>query len=323
MEHKIRIDKDRIELSGGFAISFQRTLRIPQDGRLYPLPPSLGAFPIHQLRDFAARLPPEWIANPSEPAVFIPMYQREALWLAFEADADRPVAVKVGLGGVDALTGDPWTDGLHADPQDYLVCPQQPWLDGINSGEGEIRQFVAVPLGDGYTIEGQLTGKEDVGGMQIRVVEALPGMIEPRSPKSPGWETPASSLGFSDAAMGMGLGAGGRIVQKIYPDPYGLQVWDQGNTHKLRVWIVNSLQYQQITGKPAPDTPLSATTYTKHGFPWFSFYDEGLGDLPPTTKLAGVKSIREIEADKGINPPDEEGPVEIDPSQIRGIEPEG
>jgi hypothetical protein len=32
-----------------------------------------------------------------------------------------------------------------------VVCPDQPWLDGINAGDGYIRQFVAMPLGMGYT----------------------------------------------------------------------------------------------------------------------------------------------------------------------------
>ena len=32
-------------------IEFQRTLRIPDDGRHYPLPPGLGRFPIRHLDD--------------------------------------------------------------------------------------------------------------------------------------------------------------------------------------------------------------------------------------------------------------------------------
>ena len=37
--------------------------------------------------------------------------------------------------------------------QNYCVLPKQPWLDGINYGDGYIRQFVAMPLGKGYTVE--------------------------------------------------------------------------------------------------------------------------------------------------------------------------
>ena len=51
-------------------------------------------------------------------------------------------------------------------------------LTGINAGKGCIRQFVAMPLGKGYTIEEQVTGEANFGGMQIRVVPAKLGMLE-------------------------------------------------------------------------------------------------------------------------------------------------
>jgi len=40
-------------------------------------------------------------------------------------------------------------------------------LDGINAGQGFIRQFVAIPLGSGVTVEAQLTGKEEQGGIEV------------------------------------------------------------------------------------------------------------------------------------------------------------
>jgi len=61
-------------------IGFQRTLRIPDDGRDYPLPPGLGAFPLRHLDDHAARLPEEWRRRGG---VIMPMYQAEAMWLHF------------------------------------------------------------------------------------------------------------------------------------------------------------------------------------------------------------------------------------------------
>ena len=39
-------------------IAFQRTLRIPDDDKAWPLPPGLGRFPIVHVDDFAAALPP-------------------------------------------------------------------------------------------------------------------------------------------------------------------------------------------------------------------------------------------------------------------------
>ncbi|WP_419617553.1 hypothetical protein, partial [Thiolapillus sp.] len=40
-------------------------------------------------------------------------------------------------------SGEPWSNGLSDDPQDYAVIPEQPWLDGFNVSEDFIRQFVA------------------------------------------------------------------------------------------------------------------------------------------------------------------------------------
>ena len=50
-----------------------------------------------------------------------------------------------------------------------MVVPGQPWLDGYCVQTGIIRQFVAMPLGRGYTAEEQLTGEALHGGLQISV----------------------------------------------------------------------------------------------------------------------------------------------------------
>ncbi len=39
------------------SIDFQRTLRIPDDGDDYPLPPGLGRFPLQHDDDFAGNIP--------------------------------------------------------------------------------------------------------------------------------------------------------------------------------------------------------------------------------------------------------------------------
>ena len=145
-------------------IGFQRTLRIPDDNRAYPLPPGLGPFPLNHVDDYLERLPAEWSRRGG---VFLPMYQAEALWLYFSGS--YPMAVKVAAGKIDALTGEPWTNELSERPQDYLVVPGQPWLDGFCVEQGLVRQFVAMPLGAGYSAEEQLTGEAQHGGLQIAV----------------------------------------------------------------------------------------------------------------------------------------------------------
>ena len=53
---RARLIGDTIHV-GRFAIDFQRTLRIPDDGRCYPLAPGLVAFPIRKVSDFRRRAP--------------------------------------------------------------------------------------------------------------------------------------------------------------------------------------------------------------------------------------------------------------------------
>lgn len=143
-------------------ITFQRTLRTPDDGRAYPLPAGLGSFPVFDVADYP--VPEDW---KQRGGVFLPLHQSEAMWLHFRVPAGYPFAVKVAAGRVNAVTGAAWSDELCAAPQDYVVIPEQPWLDGFCVQQGVVRQFVAAPLGDGHTVEEQLTGKAEWGGLQF------------------------------------------------------------------------------------------------------------------------------------------------------------
>jgi len=307
------------------SVLFMRTLRIPDNGKTYPLPPGLGTYPVRRVQDYPDTVPPEWLTHGG---VFLPMYPREAMWLAFSGG---PAALKVGVGKVCAISGEPWADQLRDEPQDYVVPGVQPWLDGIASGKGTIRQFVAMPLGLGATVEGQVTGEEKHGGIQLQAFAAKPGAIpKPRrmvdcmdedmdivcasmALPSPAPVSSCSTGAFprKKRAGAMGLAAGGRMKQKIYPDPHGMQVWDPSSKQRVFVHLVNSMMWEEITGEPAPKTPVSAKTYAKHGLPWFDLYDETAPTLDPTDTLAGVKSLAELDAEKSTHPLQDDDDVAI------------
>jgi hypothetical protein len=309
----VRLAHDQITI-GKLSIAFHRTLRLPDDGRNYPLPPSLGHFPVHRVEDYADRVPEPWRAHGG---VFIPMYQREAAWLSFSPRDWSPQALKVAVGMVNAVSGDPWSEAIvEGREQDYLVCPPQPWLDGINAGDGVVRQFVAMPLGMGYTVEGQVTGDERFGGIQLVSFAPKSGRI-PVEPPRRARAAFAPMMAKADASFDsidrgeMGMAAGGRMEQSIYPDPHGADTWDSGKTGRVYVHIVNSMLYEQITGRKAPDTPVTAKTYSEHGYPWYDLYDEHLGDVDPSEALAGVKSVKEIDAANGFGPQQDDDPVHV------------
>jgi hypothetical protein len=303
----VTVDRDALIFEGGFRVVFQRTLRIPDDGRTYPLPPGLGPFPICRVDDYRDRVPAAWV---DRGGVFIPMYQREALWLSFSSGS-LPHALKVAVGQINAVSGKSWNQQLDARANDYLVCPPQPWLDGINSGSGYIRQFVAMPLGMGYTVEGQVSGEEKYGGIQIIVYPPKPGRI----PEVEGYRYMTKGLNFlahSKSAVRsaeMGLAAGGKMKQKIYPDPHGVDVWDQDKCSRVYVHIVNSMTYREITGNEPPSTPISARTYSQHGLPWFDLYDDHLGDIAPSPVLQQVKPIKEKDKEHGFGSQQDDEPI--------------
>ena len=253
------IINNSVHIGRHFSVNFQRTLRIPDDGIEYPLPPGLGSFPVFSTATYADHVPRSWLKNDS---VFIPMYQREALWLNFDGPYWRPSAVKVGVGQIDAISGKRMHRRLNRTTQNYLVCPDQPWLDGINAGDGFIRQFVAMPLGKGYTVEGQITGNEKFGGIQITAYEPKPGLFPEAEPPRENYLDRDSTVMYSMAPDSeMGLGAGGRMRQKIYPDEYGIDTWDMDNYKRVDIHIVNSVMFKEITGLEPPPTPVTAEVY--------------------------------------------------------------
>lgn len=344
-------------------IEFQRTLRLPDDGKTYPLPPGLGRFPMRHVEDFKGKVPANWQEHGG---VFLPLYQSEALWINFRPHLVMdhghyyPFIVKVGTGKKSALTGKDWEKGIHKG--DYCVVPEQKWLDGYVIEEGVIAQFVAVPLGMGITVEEQLGG-EGIGGIQIEVFpmkweeyerrwpkrepqpdrRRLGGLLRSRSCMPSGASVTkgvsGQSLGFgppgasADAPVGaaaagsmnyscdslelfegrmadspmdfapdMGIGAGGKMKQQVFEDPYGKEAWSRkvDKSRRCFVHLANSMAWETITGEAPPPTPATAAAYERHGYPWFDYYSDDLQAKKGAKKLQGVKTVKEISKEKGL-----------------------
>lgn len=134
----------------GFNVSFQRTPRMPDDNKLHQLPGTLGSYDLFNVEAYAERLPQN-IRDVG--GVFLPMWQREAMWVNFEMGTNQwatKYAVRVFVGRVNAVSGllmdeDPISKDSGGQQQDYIVIPGQRWLDGICVAPGIVRQFVAMP----------------------------------------------------------------------------------------------------------------------------------------------------------------------------------
>ena len=286
-----------IDDGAGIRIDFQRTLRLPDDGRDYHLPPGLGRFPLRHIEDFDLGVSNH---RKARGGIIMPMFQTDALWLNFSSLGYRrqelPVALKIGAGKINAVSGEKWTDGLSQDPQNYVVLPEQPWIDGFNVAKGKVRQFVAMPLGQEYTVEEQIDPKSDVGGIQI---EAIP-MKKEAYEKFKAEQEGASSAKFGlimsmkCESMEMGLGMGGSMRQEIYDDEYGLDAWDLENSQRCFIMLTNAEQWMAITGEEPPLSPISAEDYSMAGLPWFDYYDGDRKAIEGANALGNIKSIKTI-----------------------------
>jgi hypothetical protein len=81
------------------------------------------------------------------------------------------------------------------------------------------------------------------------------------------------------------------------------------------VHLANSRAWRAITGEEPPPSPVSAAAYTEHGLPWFALYDERLGDVSASEKLAGVKSMAQLDAERRVVD-GENAPVQVGASQV-------
>lgn len=199
-----------------------------------------------------------------------------------------------------------------------MVIPNQPWIDGFITKTGTVSQFVAAPLGSGFTVEGQVSGEEKEGGLQMEVFplkkDKLPpvpkrvtrGVITPKSfnyccdslEVKTSFATPAAAGGLmlNASPQSMGMAAGGRMVQEIYPDPYGIGSWETQNRFKVFIHIFHAKDMEAITGEPHPDE-MTPDLYKRHNYPWY--LGKTGSTLPSKGKLGSVKTVAQLAEEKG------------------------
>ncbi|KAF8161676.1 hypothetical protein B0H34DRAFT_796422 [Crassisporium funariophilum] len=358
--------------------SFHRTLRVPDEGEISKLPKTMGKFRLDPVSKYAESLPESIV---TKGGFIMAMFQREALWIEFTPDQQSRYPP-----GVNAISGVAKT--LPAPPdskQDYIVAGLQPWLDGVMTELGVIRQFVAMPPGEGYTIEEQVTGKSENSSFQFDVFplrESPPGdfilydgrntenvveqIYSPRLtvhrtpaelslpagarigllshkagfiPKAASWTLSAyrrqndaqaglvahyyeeldvarrtwaytssvndnlRSISLSvtgrarSAGLSLGLGAGGKIKQKIYQDPVSTRMYNEEAGERFHVHILTTEAWEDITGVVPHPSPISPETYKENKLPWFTLYDEDLPGLESNANnvLQNIKSVSQID----------------------------
>jgi len=186
-----------------------------------------------------------------------------------------------------------------------------------------------MPLGEGYTVEEQVTGKAEFGGIQLCVYDS-----KQKPKKQHTWEDSdqffystskskeenKKKLSISKPTQNykqcqeskmmsfdsfetndeseMGISSGGKMKQSIYKDEYGHNFWNQDKFGRVFVHIVNSTMYEKITGKKPPKTPVDASLYKSYGYTWYDLYDEHIPTIKKSNILGQVKSVNQIDQEK-------------------------
>ncbi|KAH6902474.1 hypothetical protein BKA70DRAFT_1520857 [Coprinopsis sp. MPI-PUGE-AT-0042] len=156
MKTEVEWHKDSLQI-GDLTTRCHRTLRVPDGDNTSDLPPVVT--------HLGSKVPEEM---KKRGGFITPMFLREALYIQFSGG---DAAVKVSVGGVNVVSGASASDlsPLGFGTQDYIVAGKQPWIDGIVTGPGVVRQFVVTEMHKGYTVEEQVTGESKVGGIQFDI----------------------------------------------------------------------------------------------------------------------------------------------------------
>ncbi|GAP91530.1 putative tol protein [Rosellinia necatrix] len=203
LSHAVKVGKGR---DSSLQISFMRTIRITGGAKEFT-PPMLGTFPLFDTQLYREKLHPDVAA---QGGLFLPMYEGEAMCMAFECFHSSTFAIRPFLGGVNGISGEGALFDEHGQAneatisrkQDYIIVPDQDRLDGIAIRPGLVKQFVSVKTTsvqkpqrseppsphlhesssntdadnvakqsvEGTTIEWQMTGKDEIGGIQLQII---------------------------------------------------------------------------------------------------------------------------------------------------------
>lgn len=265
-QDQISFSFEQVHPDARIVVEFQRTIRIPEADREIPRLPGLGRFPLYAIEDHTDRVPSHWRGDGG---AILPMYQSEAMWLGFRPAysvvhrAFYPFAVKIEVGGADALTGRRSAAGIHQSPQDYLAVTAQSWLGGYRSPDGRVLQFSAMPLGSGYTPVTAETERALGGPLRISIFPMHRVVFEQRYPKDAWQLQPTERPTSTSSSFGVRGGFDSddflirlRVEEGLFP----LEDWAEnaGTTYSLH--LANSLHWCAITGAPPPTHQSRART---------------------------------------------------------------
>jgi hypothetical protein len=283
-------------------VGLRTTVRVPDDGRVYPLSMLLDDLPLRARADMSVAGAPSGAAT-GEFLTTFPSGCALALTFGEGPDPDGftpyqdepPFAIKLGLRGVNVLTGLPLADGLQTDPQDYIVAPDEPWLNGYPLVDGMARQLVAGPASG--VIDPWTTADLELIVYPMRPKGVAARTRCRRRPLPGAHEAPGRR-----AAAAAGFALGGRIRERLFSDPYGIDSWDLQRGIRCRITFLDAVEWLSLTGTWPEHEQTSFNDYAESGWGWFE-----LRAPRSDARTARRKLIHRKELD--IAPPQPWGPT--------------
>jgi hypothetical protein len=179
------------------------------------------------------------------------------------------LAVKVSVGGVNAVTGQKIADERLWRPQDYVAVPRYPWMEWFCVGNGRARQFVALP--PERNDEGT---RADAHGQGIEI------SVHPmRAERYREYRRQRAEMLREGGVLASFRGEGrrqGECRRDREKDEqwYARGSWDLSSRSRCCAYPVNTSVYREITGRPAPGSAPTAREYSGAGLPWFECYGD-------------------------------------------------
>lgn len=310
---------------GPLSVTFHRTVRVVEGRVPANLPPSLGHIRTFEVKDYRERCPELWedagifIGLHDTEALWMSFHASQPVALLVGAGSINAIngqllGTKLETGNYVVTPPQPWLDGWKAEDgtvYQFVATPHEKGkgktvaeqLIGDKSKTGGIGLALFEPkeplAGIHKPDEGY--GFDPYGDYGMPMASPGPTYDSAFSNTSSEWvgtgkmKSRLSAAGVARAAAAprrqsfreMGLGKGGKIRQKVYSDPYGLDKWKELPSQTRAIYIVHAELLAEITGQ----TIQKPVTQEQYGGAWFGLNDQEKSDVKGTDAFTGLKSV--------------------------------
>jgi hypothetical protein len=172
------IDYGRVRVCGGLITSINRSWQVAVKPGQRPLASFKAMAPI------AAWSATKKAVGDQQDTYLAAVAPHDAFWLGFEVEEGLFFAVTIDVDGRNALTGHKgWSRALELEPKNFLLIPDQPWLDAMVGQEGRLQQLIPR-----FDHEARPIGFASGGEIRLVIYPIEAGALEPpllQQPKGP------------------------------------------------------------------------------------------------------------------------------------------